>query len=177
MKNICFVFNSKENTKRYPELLEVIKSAKLTKNDYEIFNSVMIKNEPINWNIYSILFIHYTDLQKYEEKFYVSIENFKGKIVYFSGGVYNFKEISDNEFSLNYTFLIKGLRKFLLTYNKTKEFDFSILKNIIINKTNYNAIIQSSQRHKKLDQLNYSKIINYLLENTGVKNILFVDDD
>jgi two-component system response regulator PilR (NtrC family) len=149
MINFCFVFNSKENTKRYPELIEIIKSSKLKKNDYEIFDSVMIESKPINWSTYNVLFIHYTDLQKYEEEFYESVENYKGKIVYFSGGVYNFKEISDNEFSLNYTYMIKG----------------------------FNAIIQSSQRHKKLDQSNYQKIIDYLLQNTGDNNILFVDDD
>jgi len=176
-KKICFVFNSKENRKRYPELIKIIESSNLKKKDYDTFDSVMVKNKPINWNKYYTLFIHYTDLQKYEEEFYESVENFDGNIVYFSGGVYNFKEISDNEFSLNYTFLIKGLNEFLTLYRKNKKSDFFIFKNIIINKDDYKAIIQSSERHKKLDNFNYTRLIKYLLENIKDKDILFVDDD
>ncbi|MBN2789884.1 MAG: sigma 54-interacting transcriptional regulator [Candidatus Delongbacteria bacterium] len=177
MKKLCFVFNSKENTKRFPVLIEELNRTKLKKSDYDIFDSVLEKNKPINWNKYSIIFVHYTDLQKYEEEFYDSVKNYKGKAVYFSGGVYNFKEISDNEFSLNYTYMIKGLHDFISNYLKTNEPDFSIFKKIIINKDDYNEIIKSSNLHKKLDNFNYNKIIEYLETNSQDKKILFVDDD
>ncbi|HQO08754.1 MAG TPA: sigma 54-interacting transcriptional regulator [Clostridiales bacterium] len=174
MNKICIVFNSKENEDRFSLLKSNISSSKTGIELFDFYDSIYKSSKIINWDVYELVLIHKTDMEKYEEKFYESIENYKGHVVYFSGGEKSYK-FEGKEHFINFQIFCINISNFLNHWKEKSQFDFTLLTKISLDSVEKKNAETDYLKHQKLKQNQYSQIIDFLKNRP--EKILFADDD
>jgi DNA-binding NtrC family response regulator len=174
MDRFCVIFNKKENEDRFSLLYSEIATAKIDPKMFDSYDSIFNQSKIIDWAKYSIVFIHKTDMEKYEERFYDSIDGYKGIVVYFSGGQKGYK-CEDGEHFINFQLFTKNIASFLNNWHDKNETDFTLFTTQLLDSEEKKKADLDYERHIKLKPVSYIKIINILKDSDD--RILFCDDD